>query len=145
MSTIYTIGFTKKSAEEFFNLLRDNGVSLLADIRLNNTGQLAGYTKWKDLAFFLSLVGIKYEYWRDFAPTKGLRKEYQIDLVFQKYAAAYKNLIAERCAVSKLKQDIFCAEKVCLLCSESTPEKCHRSLAADLIYQAIPIIAVKHL
>ena len=58
---LYTIGFTRKSAEEFFNILRHNNVKKVIDVRLNNTSQLAGFTKGKDLEFFLQeLGGIKY-------------------------------------------------------------------------------------
>jgi uncharacterized protein (DUF488 family) len=145
MSKIYTIGFTKKSAEEFFALLRDNNITLVADIRLNNSSQLAGYTKGKDLKFFLSLVKIKYEYWNDFAPTKELREAYRTDQNFNNYTTEYTQLIAQRAAVSRLKADLFYIENVCLLCSEATPEKCHRRIAADLIAQAIPNLCVKHL
>lgn len=42
---LYTIGFTKKSAEVFFGLLKKAGITVLIDTRLNNVSQLAGYTK----------------------------------------------------------------------------------------------------
>jgi uncharacterized protein (DUF488 family) len=140
-----TIGFTKKSAEQFFSLLKRNGVSLLADIRLNNSGQLAGYTKAKDLAYFLSLLGIKYEHWKDFAPTKELRNSYHSDWNFEKYAQEYTSLVTQRRAIERLRQGLFESETVCLLCSEATAEKCHRRVAADLIRESSPGLEIKHL
>jgi len=53
---IFTIGFTKKSAEEFFTLLKDAGVRRVIDIRLNNTSQLAGFAKARDLEYFLKAI-----------------------------------------------------------------------------------------
>ncbi len=38
---VFTIGFTQKSAEEFFGKLRDAGVKCIVDVRLNNTSQEA--------------------------------------------------------------------------------------------------------
>ena len=49
---LYTIGFTKKSAETFFGLLRDNGVQRLVDITPAPRRQLAGFAKSDDLAVF---------------------------------------------------------------------------------------------
>ena len=40
---IYSIGFTKKSAGEFFGALKTAGIERLLDVRLNNTSQLAGF------------------------------------------------------------------------------------------------------
>jgi len=50
---LYTIGFTKKSAEKFFDLLKQNEVQLMVDIRLHPNSQLAGFAKQNDLAYFL--------------------------------------------------------------------------------------------
>ena len=145
MSQLFTIGFTKKSAEQFFMLLQDNGITLVADVRLNNSSQLAGFTKARDLKYFLSFVGIKYEHWKNFAPTKELRKSYHTDWDFDAYAESYTDLINRRRALQQLKADVFTQEKVCLLCSEATPEKCHRRVAADLICKCTPGLLVMHL
>jgi uncharacterized protein (DUF488 family) len=42
---LYTIGFTKSSAEAFFGKLRSGGVRTVLDTRLHRTGQLAGFAK----------------------------------------------------------------------------------------------------
>ncbi len=46
---IYTIGFGKKTAAQFFEPLKQAGIQRLLDIRLNNSSQLAGFTKRNDL------------------------------------------------------------------------------------------------
>ena len=53
---LYTIGFTKKSSKQFFDLLKANNVRAMADIRLNNSSQLAGFTKCNDLEYFLKAI-----------------------------------------------------------------------------------------
>ena len=73
MISLYTIGFTKKSAERFFNLIRDNGVKQLVDIRISNSSQLSGFAKGSDLDYFVKeICHIPYTHITDFAPTKDL-------------------------------------------------------------------------
>ena len=145
MNLLYTIGFTKKSAAQFFSLLQTNGVTHVADVRLNNTGQLAGYTKANDLAFFLGLVGIQYQHWRAFAPIKQILAAYRADGDFEAYSARYRELIVQRHAVGKLPAGMFSSRTVCLLCSEPTADRCHRRLASELICRAVPRLQVRHL
>lgn len=142
---IYTIGFTKKSAKRFFELLKTNGVTLVADVRLNNRSQLAGYTKSDDLAYFLSLVGVKYQHWPEFAPTKSIRDAYHASRSFEDYASAYAELLESREAVSKIPDSLIREETICLLCSESEAERCHRRLAAEAIAASVEGMTIKHL
>ena len=53
---LYTIGFTKKSARRFFELIKLHNIDVLVDVRLNNKSQLAGFTKEEDLEYFLSEI-----------------------------------------------------------------------------------------
>lgn len=53
---IFTLGFTKKSAESFFSKLKNAGAERLIDIRLNNVSQLAGFTKRDDLRYFTKVI-----------------------------------------------------------------------------------------
>ena len=75
---LFTIGFTKKSADRFFGLLRTSGARRVVDVRLNNVSQLAGFAKRDDLAFFLAeICGIEYVHLPDLAPTKEMLDEYR--------------------------------------------------------------------
>lgn len=144
VNVLYTIGFTKKSAQRFFSLLKDNGVTLVADIRLNNRSQLAGFAKARDLPYFLSLHGIKYVHWVDLAPSAELRALHGAG-DYKRYETAYRELIARRAVVEGLPMGIFAAERVCLLCAEAAPTTCHRRLAAELIQAATPTLEIRHL
>jgi len=145
MPSIYTIGFTKKSARQFFDILQKNKIEVVVDVRLNNSGQLAGFTKKEDLQFFLSLVNIGYEHWNGFAPTKEMRKDYHQEWIWAEYENQYKKLIEERGILHHFDTQYVINHKLCLLCSEPTAEKCHRRIAAELIAQVIGKLAIVHL
>ncbi len=142
---LYTIGFTKKSAREFFETLQRNGVRLVADIRLNNTGQLAGFTKSPDLEYFLSLVGIGYRHWPDVTPTKEIFTRYKDDGDWEAMEKAYREHIESTGAIDAEILSEVRRGDVCLLCSEATPEKCHRRLLGEMIADAAPEVEVRHL
>lgn len=145
MIRLYTIGFTGKSAEKFFNLLRGNGVKKIVDTRINNVSQLSGYAKGADLRFFASEIGnIGYEHKIDFAPTQELLKKYRDKkLTWQEYEVEYLNLLDMRKIASRVNIDEL--HESCLLCSEHTPEKCHRRLLAEYLKQVRNDIEITHL
>ena len=130
---VSTIGFTKKSAETFFSLLRNANVRTLLDVRLNNTSQLAGFAKKADLRFFLSeLMGVQYIELRELAPEKEMLQRYQLkELTWDDYASAYVELLARRRVESNLNLSLF--DGGCLLCSEDKPHQCHRRLAVEYL------------
>ena len=146
MITLYTIGFTKKSLEEFFNLLKENKIKKLIDIRLNRESQLSGFAKERDLKYVLKkLLNIKYEAIEEFAPTKELLKEYQKNKDWDKYEIEFKKIISNR-KLERFKEKILTEhDKICFLCSESKPDKCHRRLISEFFKSLSSNIAIKHL
>ena len=142
---LLTIGFTKKTAREFFTRLREAGVRRVVDIRLGNASQLAGFTKKDDLAFFLREIGgIDYVHRPDLAPTEEILAAYKKKVIgWPEYESRFNALMAERRAetlVSPQEMDL-----ACLLCSEPTPAKCHRRLVAEYLRRAWPNLTVTHL
>lgn len=133
MMKIYTVGFTKKNAKEFFEILKKNKIQQLVDIRLNNTSQLAGFTKKNDLMYFLKeLCGIDYYYFEFLAPTKGIRDEYIKGKDWNNYTKRYIDLLDKREILKKLDKKFF-EKRTCFLCSESSPEYCHRGLLVEYL------------
>lgn len=128
---IFTIGFVKKNAEEFFGILIKNGVKRIIDVRLNNTSQLAGYTKRDDLKYFLkAIANIDYIHCEALAPTKELLDDYKKDIItWEEYEKKYINIISERNVLNKIDDELL--KNSCLLCSEITEKNCHRRLAAE--------------
>lgn len=133
MITLYTIGFTKKSAEHFFNLLRDNNVKQLVDVRISNSSQLAGFAKGKDLEFFVrEICHIPYKHVADFAPSKELLDRWhKQDVTWEEYERIYIRLLNDRNIMRNYGIKAF--DGSCFLCSEDTPEQCHRRLLAEYL------------
>lgn len=130
---ILTIGFAGKSAEEFFRVLKDAGVQKIIDIRQKRGGQLSGFAKHPDLAFFLDrIAGIGYTHELLLAPAPELLKSYRADKDWASYEAGFLALMKERGVPESLDTSDW-GEMPALLCSEPGPEKCHRRLVADLL------------
>src|SRR6185503_5436278 len=129
---LYTIGFTQKTAQTFFELLRTNGVRRLMDIRLRPSGQLSAFARQEDLPYFLrELVnGCEYLHQPLLAPTAELLKDYRVDKDWTHYAKHFEALMDERGVPGVLNPGDF-EILVCLLCSEAGPEQCHRRLVAE--------------
>ena len=146
MPTIYTIGFTQLSLAEFIGLLRGAGVDALIDTRLRNTSQLAGWAKRDDLAFLLREgFGIGYEHVEPFAPTDALLDGYRAGGDWEAYTAAYRALLIERDAATTGRALLARYRAPCLLCSEPTPDRCHRRLLAEYLAEQLGGIVISHL
>lgn len=143
---IYTIGFTKKSAERFFVLLKDNQIGRLIDIRLKPGGQLAGFAKRDDLAYFLrELIGCEYHHFGFLAPSEDILKTYRQDKDWERYEERFEALMDERDVLAELDPDFFAEMPCCLLCSEDTPDRCHRRLVAERLTRHWPNVEIVHL
>jgi uncharacterized protein (DUF488 family) len=144
---LYTIGFTQKTAEEFFALLKANHVRRLADIRLRPDGQLAGFAKRDDLPYFLANLagGCQYAHLPILSPTKEILDGYHADHNWPRYVASFEALMDERGIPAGLEREEFERLATCLLCSEPTPEKCHRRLVAERLAAFWPDVEVIHL
>ena len=132
---IYTIGFTRKSAEEFFTKLQDNRIERLVDVRVNNTSQLAGFAKREDLRYFLRvLVSVDYVHEPLLAPTKELLKAYRGgEKAWDEYESDFLDLMSERSVEKEIPRALFTERRVALLCSEPTAERCHRRLVVEYL------------
>jgi len=143
---ICTIGFSKKSAEEFFSILSNAGVEKLLDVRLNNKSQLLGFSKGRDLEYFCTKChGIEYEHVPLLAPTKDILKKYQMDKDWASYENQFVRLLESRPVVDIFTRACGGAETVCLLCSEPTAETCHRRLVAEHVAGQVTDAEVVHL
>jgi len=143
---IYTIGFTQKSAAEFFGLLKRAGVRRLVDVRLNNRSQLAGFTKSRDLEFFLAeICGAEYLHRPDLSPTKEILDAYKKgDMPWEVYEPVFLDLLNERKVEETLDRRLFGVPCV-LLCSEPTAEHCHRRLVAEYLQSKWGDVEIVHL
>lgn len=142
---IFTIGFTKKSAEQFFTRLKQLGLERLLDTRLNNVSQLAGFTKKNDLSFFLrEICNIDYVHLPELAPTQDILDAYKKNGGdWPTYERQFLALMATRRVEATLDKKLIAGG--CLLCSEATPEHCHRRLVAEYLREKWGDVDIQHL
>lgn len=140
-----TIGFTKKTAQEFFELLKQAKVKRIIDTRLNNVSQLAGFAKRNDLQYFLKeLANIDYIHLLDLAPTQEILDDYKKKKgEWSIYAEKFRELMIKREIEKKLERDLL--QNSCLLCSEAKPHHCHRRLVAEYLRDCWGNINILHL
>ena len=142
---LYTIGFTKKTAQQFFETLVNSGVKRVIDTRLNNVSQLAGFAKRKDLEYFLQKIGnIEYVHILDMAPTKEILDEYKKNKGdWETYQQKFLQLIGDRQIEKQVSSELL--HRSCLLCSEHSPHYCHRRLVAEYLSDKLENISISHL
>lgn len=142
---IYTIGFAKKTAEQFFTKLLQEGVKRVIDIRLNNESQLAAFTKKRDLEYFLRKIGgIEYIHLPDLAPTKEILNEYKKGgRDWSLYEQRFMNLMKSRKINELISPQLL--HESCLLCSEPTPDFCHRRLIVEYLQKHWTDVKVHHI
>jgi uncharacterized protein (DUF488 family) len=129
----FTIGFTQKGADKFFTLIKNNNISRIIDVRINNVSQLAGFAKRDDLKYFLSeLCDADYIHLEELAPTKDILNDYKKKIItWEVYEDKFINLIAKRNIERTVDKSLL--DNGCFLCSEHKPHHCHRRLVVDYL------------
>jgi len=142
---LFTIGFTRKTAEQFFGLLRGSRAATLIDVRLNNVSQLAGFAKRDDLKFFVGeICGMTYLHRPDLAPTQAMLDDYKKrGAKWAEYEPRFTELIATRRIEETVPRELL--ENAVLLCSEDQPHHCHRRLVAEYLARHWGDVEITHL
>jgi uncharacterized protein (DUF488 family) len=142
---VFTIGFTKKSAEQFFSALRESGARRVVDVRLHNVSQLAGFSKRDDLEYFLrEICGMEYVHLTELAPTEELLEAYRKwKGDWTSYERGFLALMQQRGVERTVPRDVIDAG--CLLCSEEKPARCHRRLVAEYLRDRWGGLEIVHL
>lgn len=147
MRKIFTIGFTKLTAEEFFTCLERSRVNRVVDVRLYNTSQLLGFSKFPDIKYFLrNLSGIDYVHDLQFAPSERIFDSYKKKYItWEDYEEAFAALMKSRNIEDYIRKNYADAENDCLLCAEVSPDNCHRRLVAEKIKKVLGDVDIVHL
>ena len=142
---IFTAGFTRKPAEQFFTGLRQSGATRLVDVRLNNTSQLSAFAKRDDLRFFLKAIcNMEYAHMLELAPTAEILDPYKKrQCTWETYEARFLELMKARRIESTVSRESL--KNACLLCSEEKPHHCHRRLVAEYLQMHWPDVIIEHL
>jgi uncharacterized protein (DUF488 family) len=142
---LFTIGFTQKTAQKFFETLKEAGVKQVIDTRLNNVSQLAGFSKRADLEYFLKTIGgIEYVHILDLAPTQDILDEFKKNKGdWSIYEQKFLQLMANRQIENTISPSQL--DGACLLCSEAKPHHCHRRLVAEYFNKKWGTLNINHL
>ena len=147
MRKIFTIGFTKKTAEEFFDLLELRKVKKVIDVRFNNTSQLLAFSKYPDIEYFLRKISnIDYVHDLNFAPTARILDSYKKKFItWNDYEEAFAAMMSTRNIDEYILKNYADAENICLLCTEQSSLNCHRRLVAEKIADVLGDVEIIHL
>ena len=142
---VFTIGFTKKPARHFFELLRESAARRVVDVRLNNVSQLAGFAKKDDLAYFLKeICGMEYAHLPELAPTQVMLDGYKKQRGdWRTYETEFLALMKQRRIEDMVSREVIADS--CLLCSEDKPHHCHRRLVAEYLKEHWGDVDIAHL
>lgn len=142
---VSTIGFTKTTAERFFNRIKTSGAKRVVDVRLNNVSQLAGFAKRDDLRYFLrAICDVDYVHLPELAPTQQMLDAYKKDGGdWPSYERAFLELMAKRRVEETVPRAVL--DDSCLLCSEDKPHHCHRRLVAEYLRAKWGEVEIQHL
>ena len=142
---LFTIGFTKKSAQTFFSKLKESGARRIVDVRLNNVSQLAGFAKKNDLQYFLrQICDMEYVHLSSLAPTQDMLDRYKKDKgEWRDYEKDFIDLMKRREIESSVPEHLI--SNACLLCSEEKPNQCHRRLVAEYLRSHWGDVEIIHL
>ena len=126
-----TIGYQKRTQEEFFAILREAGIGALVDVRDVAWSHKPGFAKGS-LAETATFAGIEYVHAQFAGNPKRLRaQEAELGSLLGAYARHLdenpKILDEFTALVAELHQRSLA---VCIMCFERDPEECHRGVLA---------------
>jgi len=129
--TIFTLGYEKRSLDEFIGILRDHAITVLVDVRETAWSHKPGFTKGP-LRDALGRVGVGYVHARFAGNPKWLRDEADTNaecLAWYRWYLGEFNEIVEAFS-SMVDAMVAEGERVCLVCFERHPDDCHRGIIA---------------
>ena len=133
MITVATIGFGRKSAEQFVGLLTGAGVTTVVDVRRRPDSPLSGFARKRDLPFLLNAAAsIGYDHRLELAPPEELLLRYRADKDWAAYLSDFTAEVLDSPAAEAAIDALLArVEPFALLCSEPAPDHCHRRLVAE--------------
>lgn len=134
--TLWTIGHSNRSAEDFLRLLKTHQIQAIADVRRFPGSRRHPHFGAEELARQLAEEGIDYRHFADLGGRRGRSSE---DSPNTAWRVESFNAYADYMATSEFKQAlrdlIEWAEqrRVAVMCSEAVPWRCHRRLISDAV------------
>lgn len=145
MSELCTIGYEGRELDSFVHRLRENGVTVLIDVRWTPISRKRGFSKGA-LRQAVESAGIRYMHVHTLGSPKELRTELHDGGDYKEFFRKYRNHLANNIPALQTVAELLGDEKPCLLCFERHPHQCHRHVVAEEIcFQSEGAVRVKHL
>jgi uncharacterized protein (DUF488 family) len=134
VDTVYTIGYSNHSIDEFLNIIKRFKIEVVVDVRRFPKSRLRGFSK-DELEVILGSVGVSYR-WFGVLGALGLRFSGSVKCVDSQTFNSYVNYLLTseevyntlRC-LSELASKYY----VLIMCRELNPKYCHRQFIADVL------------
>lgn len=133
MKIIYTIGTQGMHDDDFLNILNENEIDAVIDIRLHNEGRWYRFASGKHIKDISKAIGIDYIHNTQLAPTKEMLIKWREEHNWQDYEDKFINILKTREALSIWDKIAKNYPRPCLLCAEKLAETCHRRLLAEYL------------
>ena len=143
--TIFTIGHSTRTLDEFIDLLKAYGISLVVDVRTVPRSRHNPQFNKETLPNALKPYGIKYIHLPEIG---GLRRPKQdsINLAWRNSSfRGYADYMQTKEFTENLLKIVALARENCLalMCAEALPWRCHRSLISDAL--VVRHVKVRHI
>ncbi|MBN2122521.1 DUF488 family protein [Candidatus Micrarchaeota archaeon] len=126
----FTIGYEGKNIDSFLNILIQNKITVLADVRYNAFSMNFAFTESK-LVEYLSKVGIRYVHFKYLGIPGEKRKELDSPQAYEELFDEYsRTILPANMAHFKRLEELGRKERVALLCFEKDATFCHRGVIA---------------
>ena len=133
--TIYSIGHSTRSLDEFLNMLRSFDIKILTDIRSLPGSRRFPQYNMENLKTSLEEIGVQYIHLADLGERKKVKKDSKNNLwnndSFRGYADYMETEEFEN-AIVKLEH-IALEQPTAYMCAEAVWWRCHRSMVSDYL------------
>ena len=149
MSTLYTIGHSNGGIEPFNSVLREHGVTLLADVRSRPRSRFAHFNG-RALSQSLRDASIEYIYMGDqlggMPRDPAWSEKWKQGRIDPDVIAHLRDQVHWREGIDRLGTLVMSTKNaVCIMCSERDPSNCHRSAVAEDVAATVPALQIAHL
>lgn len=144
-ATLWTIGHSTRSWDEFLGLLRENRIELLADVRHFPASKHVPWTNRAALEGSLASAGIRYEHIVDLGGYRPARSDSRNvalrNASFRGYADFMETEAFEKALVHLI--ELAAQTRTAIMCAEAVPWHCHRSLLSDaLVARSVRVVHI---
>lgn len=129
---LYTTGYAGFDQDTFLWKIKNNGVEIVVDVRDKPISRNRGFSQ-STLQPYLEKQGIRYVHQKELGVPEELRKQLKNGGNLKDYFAAFRKYLRKQDDALGSLYELASAKTCCLMCLETKPEECHRSVVADAL------------